>query len=89
MRAPDQAVAVREMAPADVSSSFAEIVSNRNIPGLMGMRLDSSTLSASGIAGVRVRGQNSNWLQTNDVMHYGSMFKVQTATWAASWWTPM
>ena len=65
---------------ADVSSAFGEIVTNANVPGLIGMRLDTDTLSAAGVAGVRVRGQNSNRLQTNDVMHYGSMFKVQSAT---------
>ncbi|NLF39922.1 serine hydrolase, partial [bacterium] len=80
--APDRpaGVTVWRTAPADVSSSFAAIVSNRNIPGLMGVRLDGGMVTASGIAGVRVRGQNGNALQISDVMHYGSMFKAQTAT---------
>ena len=52
----------------DVSSSFEDIVSNYNVPGLVGRRLDTDTLSAAGVAGVRVRGQNSNRLQTNDVV---------------------
>ena len=69
-----------EKAVVDVSASFAAIVSNYNLPGLMGQRLEGSTLAASGVAGVRVRGQNTNMLQAADVMHYGSMFKVQTAT---------
>jgi len=69
-----------EKAVVDVSASFAAIVSNYNLPGLMGQRLDGSSLTASGVAGVRVRGQNTNMLQAADVMHYGSMFKVQTAT---------
>ncbi len=68
------------MALLDVSASFAEIVTNRNLPGMMGMRFDGSTLTASGVAGVRVRGQNTNMLQATDIMHYGSMFKVHTAT---------
>jgi len=64
----------------DVSAEFAVIVSNRAVPGLMGRRLEDGVLVAAGIAGVRVRGQNTNALLAEDVMHYGSMFKVQTAT---------
>ena len=74
------AVSGGEKPVVDVSASFAAVVSNYTIPGLMGQRLEGGSLTASGVAGVRVRGQNTNMLHAADVMHYGSMFKVQTAT---------
>ena len=64
----------------DVSPFLQSEIETNGIPGVIAQKYVDGELAASGAAGLRVATQPDNPIQAGDVMHWGSMFKVQTAT---------